>query len=84
MDSSNNIKSVPVFSGTQWEAGMIKNLLENEQIESYVKDGIMASLNTFSSLPGGAIQVKVMVSNNDLDKSLKVINEYKKNVEEEK
>ena len=47
MDSNNNIKSVPVFSGTQWEAGMIKNLLENEQIESYVKDGIMASLNTF-------------------------------------
>jgi hypothetical protein len=84
MDTNNNIKSVEVFSGTQWEATMIKNLLENEQIESYVKDEIMAGLNTFSSLPGGSIQVKVMVSNYDFDKSLKIINEYKKNIEEEK
>jgi hypothetical protein len=84
METNNNIKSVEVFSGTQWEAGMIKGLLANEQIESYVKDEIMAGLNTFSSLPGGSIQVKVMVSNNDFDKSLKVINEYKKNLEEEK
>ena len=83
MDINNNIKSVEVFSGTQWEAGMIKSLLENEQIGSYVKDEIMAGLNTFSLLPGGSIQVKVMVSNNDFDKSVKVINEYKK-LEEEK
>jgi hypothetical protein len=84
MNTNNNIKSIEVFSGTQWEVGLIKGLLENEQIESYVKDEIMAGLNTFSSLPGGSIQVKVMVSNIDFDKSLKIINEYKKNLEEEK
>ncbi|WP_289040495.1 DUF2007-related protein [uncultured Zobellia sp.] len=84
MDTKNNIKSVEVFSGTQWEATMIKNLLENEQIESYLKDEIMAGLNTFSSLPGGSIQVKVMISNIDFEKSVSVIKEYQKNSKEEK
>ncbi|WP_289063916.1 DUF2007-related protein [uncultured Zobellia sp.] len=84
MDTKNNIKSVEIFSGTQWEATMIKNLLANEQIESYLKDEIMAGLNTFSSLPGGSIQVKVMISNIDFEKSVSVIKEYQKNSKEEK
>ena len=46
MNTNNNIKSLEVFSGTQWEATMIKNLLENEQIESYVKDEIMGVIQT--------------------------------------
>jgi len=84
MDKNNNIKLVEVFSGTQWEATMIKNLLENEQIETFVKNEIMANLYTFNTLPDGSIQVKVIVSSNDFNKSIQVINEYKKNVEEDK
>ena len=45
-----NNKLVEVFSGTQWEATMIKNLLENEQIESFLKNEIMANLYTFNAL----------------------------------
>ncbi len=84
MDTNNNIKPVEVFSGTQWEATMVKSLLENEQIKSFVKDEIMGTLNPFYTSPGGFIQVKVMVSGNDFDKSILVIKEYKKNAEEEK
>ncbi len=84
MDTNNNIKPVEVFSGTQWEATMVKSLLENEQIKSFVKDEIMGTLNPFYTSPGGPIQVKVMVSGNDFDKSILVIKEYKKNAEEEK
>jgi len=79
MNAENKNKPIEVFLGTQWEVTMVKSLLEKEQIESFVKDEIMGTLNPFYTSPGGSIQVKILVSSKDLDKSLKVINEYKKN-----
>ncbi len=84
MDTNNDIKPVEIFSGTQWEATMIKSLLENEQIESFIKNEIMGTLNPFYTSSSGSLQVQLMVSSNDFDKSLNVVKEYKKNAEEEK
>ena len=77
----NNNKPVQIFSGTQWEVTMIKSLLENKQIESFIKDEIMGTLNPSYTSPGGSVSVKLMVSSNDFDKSIKVVEEYKKNAE---
>lgn len=37
-------KSVEVFSGSPWEAEIIKGLLESNEIRCAIKDGIMGAL----------------------------------------
>lgn len=37
-------KSVEVFSGSPWEAEMIKGLLESNEIRCVIKDGILGTL----------------------------------------
>ena len=37
-------KSIEVFSGSPWEAEIIKGLLESNDIRCVVKDGIMGTL----------------------------------------
>ena len=37
-------KSIEVFSGSPWEAEIIKGLLESNDIRCVIKDGIMGTL----------------------------------------
>ena len=43
-------KSIEVFSGSPWEAEIIKGLLESNDIRCVVKDGIMGTLAPISLL----------------------------------
>lgn len=82
MKANDKIKPVEIFSGTQWEATMVKSLLENEQIEAFVKDEIMGTLNPWHTSPGAANPVKVVVSSLDLNKAIQVVKEYEKKAKE--
>ena len=46
-------KSIEVFSGSPWEAEIIKGLLESNDIRCVVKDGIMGTLATYPCHSGG-------------------------------
>ena len=76
------IEPVEVFSGTAWQAGMVKSLLENAEIEAFIKDGIMGTFNPWWTAPGGAGAVKVFVSKEDYAKAKEVVNEYEKNLKD--
>lgn len=65
---------VVVYDGTLFHAQMIKNLLENEGVESFLKDEIIGSRSGEIWRPGGG--VKVVVYGNDLMKALKVVEDY--------
>jgi len=41
-----------IFVGTAWEAGIVKSLLENAEIEALLKDEIMGTLNPWWTAPG--------------------------------
>ena len=77
-----NIKNEPVevFAGTTWQAGMVKSLLENEGIVSFLKDEIIGTLNPWWTAPGGAGAVKVFVSEPDYDAARLIVEEYRKNL----
>ena len=77
-----NIKNEPieVFAGTTWQAGMVKSLLENEGIVSFLKDEIIGTLNPWWTAPGGAGAVKVFVSELDYDTAGLIAEEYRKNL----
>jgi hypothetical protein len=81
MEKNDNITSVIIFSGSTWEAGMVKSLLEDAGVDAYLNDEIRASNIPFIVDTGGFGAVKVVVSSNDLGLATLVVDEYKQNIQ---
>lgn len=69
------MKLVELYDGTLFECQMIKNLLENDGIESFLKDEIIGS-RSLGWKPGGG--VKVIVSEMDYENAKKIADGYEK------
>ena len=70
---------VEVYAGTQWEALIVKSLLENAEIEAFIKDGTMGTLNPWHASSGGANPVKVIVSGWDRERAMDIVREFEQN-----
>jgi hypothetical protein len=79
MTQSKESVPVEVFAGTAWEAALVKSLLENAEIEVFLKDEIRGTMTPWHVSPGGTDSVKVIVSNNDYEKAKEVVDDYKAN-----
>jgi hypothetical protein len=79
MDNKDKIWSAQVFAGSATEAAMVKSLLENAEIQAFLKDEIFGTLEPWVTGPGGAGAVKVIVSSADAEKAKIVVDEYEKN-----
>jgi hypothetical protein len=77
MNESEN--PVEVFAGTAWEAALLKSLLENAEIEVFLKDEIRGTMIPWHVSPGGIDPVKVVVSSADVEKALQVVREFEAN-----
>jgi hypothetical protein len=69
---------IEVFSGTAWEAGVVKSLLENAEIQVYVKDEIRGTLAPWNVAPGGLGAVKLIVADIDYERSVQVVSDFEK------
>jgi len=78
MNSDQEIYPVEVFDGTQWQASLVKSLLDNAEIESYIKDSRMGVLAPWNVDPGAAGPVKIFVSSLDVERAKEVIEQYEK------
>lgn len=67
------MKLIELFDGTLFECQMIANLLENNGIESSLKDEIIGSRGG-GWIPTGS--VKIIVSDEDYDKAKMIVDEY--------
>jgi len=74
MNEVNN--PVEVFSGTAWEAAVVKSLLENAEIEVFLKDEIRGTMAPWHISPGGTDAVTVVVASGDLANAKQVVEEY--------
>ena len=72
MKREDSSKSIEVFSGSPWEAEIIKGMLENAGIRSVVKDGILGTL-----APYIAPAVSVLVVEDQYEAAKKIISAYK-------
>ena len=76
MENTNNTKLVEVFAGQLWEATMIQNILEDNQIQTSLENTLMSTIEPWAVSAGGVNPVKVIVSDQDYDQSMKLIEEY--------
>lgn len=67
-------KLVEVFTGSPWEADLVKSLLGNSDIESVTKDGMVVNV----VLPDTAVDVSVLVNEKDYESATEVVREYEK------
>ena len=74
------MKLIEIYDGTLFECLMIKNMLENEGVESMLKDEITGS-RALGWKPGGA--VKILVNDTDFSKARAVVMEFEKSRDEE-
>ena len=84
MKNEKETNPLEVFAGTAIQASMIKSLLENIEIEAFLKDELIGSLNPWHAAPGGAGAVKVFVSSTDYEMAITVIEEYNSNLNNNK
>jgi len=70
---------VEVFAGTQWEAALVKSLLENAEIYAFHKDDLRGTMAPWQVTPGGIGAVKVMVSSNNLELARQVVTDFETN-----
>jgi hypothetical protein len=80
MKADKDNKPIEVFSGTQWQAEMVRSLLENATIDSFIEDGIMGTLGPWWTAPGGAGAVRVFVLESNYEKAKAIANEYDANL----
>ena len=82
MKTNEDIYPVEVFAGTAVQATLVKSLLENAEIESYMKDEFSGTLFPWHTTPGGVGAVKIFVSSVNHEKARIVVSEYESNEEE--
>jgi len=80
METNQDIFQVVVYAGTVWEAGLVKSMLEDAEIETFLKDENTGALAPWYTAGGGAGSVKVVVSNLDYDKAHSIVNEFENNM----
>ncbi len=78
MNTKDEIKPVTIFSGNIMEAEMLKNILENEEIEAFLNDEFIGAIAPWYTAPGGLGSVKVIVSSLDAAKAKLIVEEFEK------
>ena len=71
---------IEVFSGTLWEAEMVKSLLEDSEIKSFIKNALLNS-NTYDPIYASA--AKVIILSSDEERAKEIIDIFLKNREKE-
>lgn len=75
------MKLIELYEGTLFESQMIKNLLENEGIESHLNDEIIGTRGGALWRPAGG--VRIMISDTDYDKAKVIVDAFEKSRKEE-
>lgn len=68
-------KLIEVFKGAPWEAEMIKTLLGNSNVDCMTTDSMLVNI----VLPPTAIDIAVLVREENYEAAMEVVREYEKN-----
>ena len=82
IDPKDEKTPVEVFAGTAWQAGMLKSMLEDNEIEAFLGDEILGTYAPWNTAPGGAGAVRVFVALMDFESAKIVVDQYYENLNE--
>ena len=68
-----NDKIIEIYTGTLWESEMIKSLLKDAEIRSFIKNSI---LDSYAYDPIYSTSVKVMIMASDYKMAKEVVDSY--------
>lgn len=74
------MKLIELYDGNLFDCQMIKNLLEEEGIESFINNEIIGNRGGNIFRPGGGI--KIVVSDESFDRARVVVDRYEKSHKE--
>jgi len=80
MKTDQEINPAEVFAGTAVQASLLKSLLENAEIEAFLKDEFTGIITPWHTA-GGTGAVKVFVSSIDREKARIVVEEFVNNLQ---
>ncbi len=75
---------VEVFAGKTVDVEIVKSLMENAEIEAFLKDENIGNIFPFQAAGGGAGAVKLYISSEDYEKGKEIVEEYYKNIQSDK
>lgn len=76
MKTFSDSKPIVVFTGTSWQAGLLKSLLENAEIEAFLYNAASGTFNPGWNMPGEGGSVRVVVDEGDLEKATAVVKDF--------
>lgn len=69
-----------VFEGSPWEAGLLKSILDDNDIESIIQQATALPMNIW---PTDAATMKVYVAFKDLERAKTIVDSFNTNMEKE-
>jgi hypothetical protein len=82
MNTIKRVNPVEIYAGTAWQAGMVKRMLEDSEIEAFLIDQIMGTMHPWYTAPVGSGSVKVFVSSSDYHKAKSIVDNFEENAME--
>lgn len=79
MKEEDRSKLKEVFTGSLWQAEMVKSLLGNSNISSSLKDGGIVNV----VLPETAVGVTVLVADDDYEAAKEVVSQYEATLQDD-
>ncbi len=80
MKKNNDNCLIEVFAGTSTEVGIVRSLLENADINTFLKDNYMGTLAPWNVAGGGAGAVNIFINSKDYVNARLIIEKYEENI----
>ncbi|SMC62051.1 putative signal transducing protein [Pedobacter nyackensis] len=76
MNHENRTDFTEVFNGDYWQGALIQQLLAEHEIQSFLRNALMGSLEPFAVVAGGANPVSIVVPTDNYESARSLIKEY--------
>lgn len=76
MKDQDHIKLVAVFEGEPWQVTMMQNILVENDIPAFIKNGLMGSIEPWAVTSGGLNPAQLMVSDKQHDEAIRILEEF--------
>lgn len=80
METEDELETFEIYEGTAWEVALLKSILDDNEIESIMREASFAPWNLF---PVRAGTVKLFVAHKDLEHAKKIAGEFQANMQKE-